>query len=110
MNLKTKLLVFFLTFSSMFLSAQHSEEHIKVTITIEGMACQEGCAETIAKNLKETEGIHTAKVSYETGEAIVEYDNGSISMNNLKKVITNTKVKNYVYKVNEVRINNENEK
>jgi len=103
MRLKTSWLILFLAFSSAFLLAQHSEESIKILVAIEGMACQEGCADTIAENLRKVEGINTAEVSYKTGEAIIEYDNSLISINGLKKIITDTKVKNYVYIVKEVR-------
>ncbi|MFK7812634.1 MAG: heavy-metal-associated domain-containing protein [Maribacter sp.] len=102
MKVKAIYLIFLFAFSSTFLSAQHSEEIFKIIVTVEGMACQEGCADTIADNLRKTEGIKTAEVSFETGEAIVEYDNGLISLNGLKKVITDTKVKDYVYTVKRV--------
>lgn len=77
------------------------------TITISGMACQEGCADKIAENLTKTEGVVSAEVSYETGEAIVQYDNLLITMDKIKQVITDTKVKEYVYSINKVIIKNE---
>ncbi|WP_171036999.1 heavy-metal-associated domain-containing protein [Maribacter algarum] len=103
MRIKTSWLLLFMAFSSAILAAQHREESIKISVTIEGMACQEGCADTIAENLRKVEGINTAEVSYKNGEALIEYDNRLISIDGLKKIITDTKVKNYVYIVKEVR-------
>lgn len=114
MKTKTIYLLFFLAFSSALISAQEnnqnatiSSEKISAVITIEGMACQEGCADAIAKSLLETEGIDSAKVSYETKEALVQFDNSLVTINGLKKVITDTRVKDYVYVVKELVIKNE---
>lgn len=114
MKTKTLYLLFFLAFSSAFMCAQESVENtvltsekITVIITIDGMACQEGCADAIGKNLKNTEGINSAQVSYESGEAIVQFDNSLVTINSLQKVITDTKVKDYVYVVKELVIKNE---
>ncbi|MFS4492427.1 heavy-metal-associated domain-containing protein [Maribacter sp. 2308TA10-17] len=114
MKAKTSWLFFFLTFSSAFIYAQGSnesmmlsDEKITAVITIDGMACQEGCANTISKNLLETDGVHMAEVSYETGKAIVQFDNSLLTINSLQKIITDTKVKDYIYVVKELVIKNE---
>lgn len=111
MKTKTVYLIFLLAFLSTFLTAQEAienagiaSEKITVTITIDGMACQEGCADTIAKNLKKTEGIYSAQVSYETTEAIVQFDSNLVTETIVKKVIADTKVKDYVYTVKKVVI------
>lgn len=71
-------------------------------ITIDGMACQEGCAATIEKNLLEATGVLEATVLYETGKANVYFDEALISMASIKQLITGTKVKDYVYRIEEV--------
>ena len=43
------------------------------TIIIDGMACQAGCADVIQKNLVDLEGIQSAEVSYDKGEAVIEF-------------------------------------
>ena len=76
-------------------------------ITISGMACQEGCADKIAENLLKTEGIVSAEVSYKAGEAIVQFDNLLITTKKIEQIITETKVKDYVYEIKKVIIKNE---
>lgn len=83
-----------------------SSETTTATITIAGMACQEGCADTIAENLLKITGVASAEVSYKTGEAIVQFDSSLIHINRLKKVITDTKVKDYVYVVKGIILKN----
>lgn len=68
-------------------------------ITIDGMACQEGCADTIAKNLEETQGIQSAEVSYDDGKALVKFDDSQIKLKEIEDIITSTKVKDYIYTI-----------
>lgn len=75
------------------------------TIGINGMACQAGCADKIAINLKKTKGVVSATVSYDEKEAVVEFDTTLISPLVLKSIITNTKVKEYIYTINTITIN-----
>ena len=42
-------------------------------ITIDRMACQAGCVDTMQKNLDDLEGIRFAEVSYDKGEAVVVF-------------------------------------
>lgn len=42
--------------------------------TIDGMHCEFGCAKGIEKKLAKLDGIKSAKVDFETKEAIIEYD------------------------------------
>lgn len=46
---------------------------VSVTLTVSGMHCG-GCAEGITAMLKRTDGVIKADVSYEDGQAIVDYD------------------------------------
>ena len=75
------------------------------TITIDGMACQEGCADAIQKNLVKLEGIQSAEVSYDKGEAVVELIAAKTNPDKIQKTITNTKVKDYVYTIKHININ-----
>src|SRR5215210_7430369 len=60
-----------------------------VTFRVKGMTC-EGCAVSIEKALKDTEGVLDARVSYEKGQAWVRYDTGKVSLSKLRKVIAET--------------------
>lgn len=73
-------------------------------ISIEGMACQEGCADKISSNLKDAEGVVSTVVSYEKKEAIITFDTRTITPELLKSIITNTKVKEYVYTIKNIII------
>ena len=75
------------------------------TITIDGMACQAGCADVIQKNLEDLEGIRSAEVSYDKGEAVVAYIPGKTNAEEIRETITNTKVKDYVYTIKNMNIN-----
>lgn len=109
MKHKTIFLFFLLTFSSLVIIGQEKKQnkidHITATISILGMACQEGCANTIADNLKNTEGVKEVTVSYETKEAVVNFNKNIVKIDQLKNIITSTKVKEYVYTIKEVTIN-----
>lgn len=94
-------LIFILTIS-ISLAQETPADSIKTsTVIIEllGMACQEGCADKISANLKETSGIMVADVSYEKKEAIIEFNPDILSLEDIKLVITNTKVKEYIYTI-----------
>ncbi|MFL6335030.1 MAG: heavy-metal-associated domain-containing protein [Pyrinomonadaceae bacterium] len=60
-----------------------------VTLRVGGMTC-EGCAVTIEKALKDTNGVLDARVSYEKGEAWVKYDDRKVSVRKLRQVINGT--------------------
>lgn len=57
-------------------------------VTISGMHC-EGCATGIEAMLKRTDGITKAIVSYESAEAVVEYDPAKASVEKIVGVIRN---------------------
>lgn len=68
-------------------------------VTIDGMACQEGCADVIAANLVKTKGIQSAEVSYSNSMAIITFDDTRIKIKEIETIITTTKVKDYVYAI-----------
>ena len=79
-----------------------------VSIEIDGMACQEGCADKIASNLNETEGVISAEVSFKDKQGVIVFDQNLVSIEDLKLVITSTKVKDYEYTINSVTTKEEN--
>ncbi len=101
-------------FGSFILSAQESnsrqQEQLSASavITIEGMACQEGCADAISANLKKVPGVTSVQVSFATGLANIDFNKNEVSMDDLKAVITNTKVKDYIYTIKEVELTEDN--
>lgn len=60
-----------------------------VTIRVEGMDCG-GCASSIEKKLKATEGVEEVRVSFPKKEAWVKYDDQKISVAQLHEVIKST--------------------
>jgi len=94
-----KIITLFLILISSGLSfGQETKNELStVVITISGMACQEGCADAINRNLKKLEGVKESEVSYETGKAIIQYDSILIPIDSITHHITSTKVKNYTY-------------
>jgi mercuric transport protein len=60
-----------------------------VTIKVEGMHCG-GCASSVTKALKATEGVEDAQVSFEKGEAVIKYDDQKVTVAKLREVISGT--------------------
>ena len=60
-----------------------------VTIRVEGMHCG-GCASSVTKALKATEGVEDVRVSFEKGEAWVQYDDQKVTEAKLRAVINST--------------------
>jgi copper chaperone CopZ len=60
-----------------------------VTIRVEGMHCG-GCASSVAKALKATQGVEDVRVSFEKGEAWVQYDDQKVTEAKLREVINST--------------------
>lgn len=46
----------------------------KISLDIEGMTCEIGCAKTIESKLSKTEGISVVSVSFDDKKGIIEYD------------------------------------
>ena len=80
-------------------------DFIVATNTIDGMACQAGSTYAIQKNLEDLEGIRSAEVSYDKGEAVVAFIHGKTNAGEIRKNITNTKVRDYVYIIKNMNIN-----
>lgn len=60
----------------------------KVSIGIEGMTCQIGCAKTIESKLSKTEGVTSAKVSFEEKNGEFVFDANQISKEDIVAKIT----------------------
>lgn len=60
-----------------------------VTLRVKGMTCS-GCATSVEKALKSTEGVESVKVSYERGKAVVKYDDQKVTVNKLREVVQST--------------------
>jgi copper chaperone CopZ len=60
-----------------------------ITIPVEGMHCG-GCASSVEKKLKATEGVEEVRVSFEKKEAWIKYDDKKITVEKLREVINST--------------------
>ena len=78
-----------LAFAVAFSAADVSAAVVTATIRIEGMHCG-GCASSIDKKLKATEGVEDARVSFDKKEAWVKYDESKITVAQLREVINST--------------------
>jgi len=59
----------------------------KVSLDIEGMTCEIGCARTIQAKLSKTEGVKLAKVNFEAKKGIVEFDANKISERKIISIV-----------------------
>ncbi len=60
-----------------------------VTLRVRGMTCS-GCATSVEKALKSTEGVQDARVSFERGKAVIKYDDQKVTVDKLRMVIQST--------------------
>jgi periplasmic mercuric ion binding protein len=60
-----------------------------VTIRVRGMTCG-GCATSVEKALKATEGVQEARVSFERGKALIKYDDQKVTVTKLRLIINST--------------------
>lgn len=74
-------------------------------IEIEGMACQEGCANVIQENLLKQDGVIEATVSFQEKKATVLFNSTKTNSDFLLKTITATKVKDYTYTIKNITLN-----
>jgi len=58
---------------------QTTENLQKISLEIEGMTCEIGCARTIQSKLSKKKGVKSAKVSFEDKKGIVEFDSSKIT-------------------------------
>ncbi|MFZ9848889.1 MAG: heavy-metal-associated domain-containing protein [Flavobacteriales bacterium] len=56
-------------------------------LSIEGMSCAHSCAPTIQEKLSSVEGVKEAKVSFETKQADVTFDENKVSKEDLKAAV-----------------------
>lgn len=61
----------------------------RAAFKVSGMACT-GCEQTIKLALDQTPGVHKVEVSYDRGEAVVEYDTAIIDAAKIQKAIDET--------------------
>ena len=60
-----------------------------VTIRVKGMSCG-GCATTVEKALKSTDGVEDALVNFKSGKAVIKYDDQKITVARLREIINST--------------------
>ena len=60
-----------------------------VTLRVKGMTCG-GCATSVEKALKATDGVMEVHVSFERGRAIVKYDDQKVTVDKLREVVQST--------------------
>ena len=58
-------------------------------IKVEGMHCKM-CSASVTKALKATAGVEKAEVNFETGEAVIQYDDQKVTEAKLREVINST--------------------
>lgn len=68
------------------ISAEHAQ---KYEFTIDGMTC-ESCEEHVIREILQLEGIGTVNVSYNKGNAVVEFDKNKTNEDEITKVINAT--------------------
>jgi copper chaperone len=60
-----------------------------VTLRVKGMTCG-GCATSVEKALKSTDGVTDVQVSFQKGKAVVKYDDKKVTVARLREVIDST--------------------
>lgn len=53
----------------------------------------------------ETENANAVAIKYESGKATIEFDPSMVSSDEIQKTITNIKIKDYIYALNNKTIN-----
>ncbi|WP_300023824.1 heavy-metal-associated domain-containing protein [uncultured Maribacter sp.] len=109
--MKFKILILFITIFTISTSASFAQEgetlpneilvgnSTTILLTIEGMACQEGCADKISSNLMETEGVVSSDINFKNKSGLITFDPNIITLEEVKTIITDTKVKDYAYTI-----------
>ena len=59
----------------------------KVTLRIDGMTCRH-CVEVVTKVLLQTDGVSKVKVNLRKGEAKVNFDGSTVTVQKLGEVVT----------------------
>ncbi len=60
-----------------------------VTLKVRGMTCG-GCATSVEKALKSTDGVRDVRISFERGRAVIKYDDQKVTVDKLREVIQGT--------------------
>ena len=60
-----------------------------VTLKVRGMTCG-GCATSVEKALKSTDGVEDVRVSFERGRAVIKYDDQKVTVEKLREIIQST--------------------
>lgn len=61
--------------------------YAKTEFGIEGMTCAIGCAKTIERKLAKVKGVKSAKVDFDKGLAMVEYNQDMVGPDNLVEAV-----------------------
>lgn len=67
---------------------QNIEATAQAVLTIDGMVCEMGCANTIQEALAALNGVESCKVDFESKEAVVDYDPEIVNDNQIIGAIT----------------------
>lgn len=67
---------------------QAIEATAQAVLTIDGMVCEMGCANTIQEALASLNGVESCKVDFEAKEAVVDYDPQIVNDNQIIGAIT----------------------
>lgn len=89
MRRRQLLIVFMFTLALTFGASTTLAATRTVTIRVKGMTCG-GCATSVEKALKSTEGVEEARVHFERGKAVIKYDDQKVTVAKLREVINNT--------------------
>ena len=74
----------------------------EMTLTIDGMMCEKGCAKTIEKTVSDLIGVTFSKVNFEEKTAIFRYDDSKTSEKEILNVIAN--INEGQYKISKVEL------
>lgn len=55
-------------------------------LEVTGMVC-DGCAETVAKLVKELNGVHKAEIVFDTASASIDYDPNHVTIDRIQQVV-----------------------
>jgi copper chaperone len=89
MNRRRVLIAFIFTLALTLGASAVSAVTRTVTLRVKGMTCG-GCAASVEKALKSTDGVTDVKVSFEKGKAVVKYNDQKVTVARLREVVDNT--------------------
>ncbi len=58
-----------------------------IEVSISGMTCS-GCEQTIQTNVAKLDGVKSVKASFQTGNAVIEYNSAKVDSLKIKEAIT----------------------